>query len=57
MVATLISLLIAVVVLGLVLWIFTLIPLPHPFGKIAQVLIALIALFWILHIFGLVPWR
>lgn len=43
---SLISLLVTVLVLvligGVVWWILTLVPLPEPFGKIAQIVVALI---------------
>jgi len=45
---TLVSLLILVVILGVLWYIFTLIPLPEPFEKIAMIIIALIALIWVL---------
>jgi hypothetical protein len=45
---TLVSLLILVVILGVVWYIATLLPIPEPFKKIAMIIIALIALLWVL---------
>lgn len=43
MIGALIHVLIVVIVLGLVWWLMTLIPLPAPFAQIAQVIIIIIA--------------
>lgn len=45
---TLVSLLVMVVVLGVVWYIVSIIPLPEPFAKIVQIIIAVIALLWAL---------
>ena len=42
MVSFLISFLILVIVLGLVWWVLTMIPLPQPFLKIAQIVLAVV---------------
>lgn len=56
MISLLISILIMVLVLGLVYYVFTLIPLPPPFGVIVQVLLAVIAVIWIIHVLlGVMP--
>lgn len=44
MVEVLITLLIVLIVFGCVYYIITLLPLPHPFGLIAQLVLALILL-------------
>jgi hypothetical protein len=44
-------------VLGVVLWAARLIPLPHPFGVIAQVVVALIAVVMLLRLIGALPGR
>jgi hypothetical protein len=44
----LVALLIFVLVLGLVYWIITLIPLPAPFRTIALVVLGIIAILWLL---------
>lgn len=52
MLNSLLTLLILVLVFGLVWWIFTtLVPLPEPFAKIAQVLIAVIFLVLLFTVF------
>jgi hypothetical protein len=44
MISLLVSLLIICLVAGLVLWIISLIPLPPPWGRVAQAIVALIIL-------------
>lgn len=48
----LIEILIAVVVFGLIYYVITLIPLPPPFRTIALVVMALIAIVWLLSFLG-----
>jgi hypothetical protein len=48
---TLISLLIFVVILGVIYYIVTLIPLPQPFKNIALIIIAVIALLYLVGMF------
>lgn len=42
MLSTLISLLFLIIILGLIWWVVKLLPLPEPFGKLADVIVALI---------------
>ena len=44
----LISLLIGILVLGLIIYVIGLIPLPAPFGMVARVVVAIICLIWLL---------
>ena len=57
MIGILISLLVLVLVFGIAWWIITLLPLPAPFGQIAQVLLLLILLLvlvaWLLPLAGI----
>jgi hypothetical protein len=48
----LISLLIAVIVLGLLLWLVQLLPLPDPFKTIALVIVVLICILWLVGGYG-----
>jgi len=48
----LIDILIAVIVFGLIYYVITLIPLPPPFRTIALVVMALIAIVWLLSFVG-----
>ena len=57
---SLIGLLIFIVVLGLLYWCVTLLPLPEPFKKIALVVVILICIIWLasqLGAFGAGPFR
>lgn len=50
------SLLVFVIVLGLIYWIITLLPLPDPFKKIALVIVLVVCLLYLLSIlFGYMP--
>lgn len=50
------SLLVLVIVLGLIYWIVTLLPLPAPFKQVALVIIIVVCLLYLLGIlFGAVP--
>lgn len=49
---TLIALLVACLVLGLVYYIVTLIPLPPPFRTVALIIICIIAILWLVSVFG-----
>lgn len=51
----LISLLIFVLVLGLIYWVITLIPLPPPFRTVALVIMAIIAIIFLLQFLGPLP--
>lgn len=48
----LISLIIGLVVLGLVYWLLTMLPLPEPIPLILRVVFILIVIVWILQSFG-----
>lgn len=50
---SLIGILVALCVLGLVYYLVTLLPLPAPFKTIAQVVVILICIIWLLSNFGL----
>lgn len=52
MIGLLIQLLIIVLVLGVAWWIINLIPLPPPFHAVAQVVIVIIALIWLISLLG-----
>ena len=49
----LISLLVAVIVIGLLYWLITLLPLPDPFKKIVVVIFILIVIIWLLGFTGI----
>jgi hypothetical protein len=51
----LVSLLVAVVVLGLLFYVVGLLPLPAPFKTIALVIVALIAIIYLLGLLGYGP--
>ena len=52
----LIEILIGAIVLGLIFWILSLIPLPDPFGRIVQVVLVVIVAIWLIYILaGLIP--
>ena len=53
MISILVSLLVLCLIFGVVWWILTLIPLPAPFGRVAQVVLAV--LFLIILIYMLLP--
>lgn len=48
----LISLIISILVIALVYWLVSLIPLPEPFGQIIRVIFIIIAVLTILQAFG-----
>lgn len=49
----LISLIVFIIVLGLIYWLVSLIPLPAPFPTIVKVLFIIIAVFYILQALGI----
>jgi hypothetical protein len=51
----LITLLVAVIVIGLLYWIVQLMPLPAPFKNIALCIVLVIALLWLLSFAGVLP--
>lgn len=53
----LISLLVAVIVLGLVFWLLQQLPIPEPFRTIVLVILILICLFWVLSFLPNAPWH
>jgi hypothetical protein len=59
MISILLTLLVAVLVIGIAYWVITLVPLPPPFKQVALVICALILLIWVLNIVGVVgpAWR
>ena len=52
---SLIQLLVVIIVLGLLYWLVTLLPLPAPFKPIALAVVVLIAIVWLLSFAGLLP--
>lgn len=54
---SLIGLLVVIVVLGLIYYLVTLLPLPEPFKKVAVVLFIVIAILVLLSMVGLIPAR
>ena len=56
MTAILIHLIIAIVVLGLIWYLLTLLPLPAPAKTIITVLLVLVAILWLLRVGGLWAW-
>lgn len=54
----LISLLVAVIVMGLVYYCITLLPIPQPFKNIAIILLVIICILWLLGLTGVFvgPW-
>ena len=53
MISVLVTILVLCLIFGLIWWIFSLIPLPPPFGQIARVVIAII--FLLIVIYELLP--
>jgi ethanolamine transporter EutH len=55
MISFLITLLVVVIILGLIYWVTTQIPLPHPFGRIVQVVIVVVGvLIIVMMLLGLI---
>jgi hypothetical protein len=54
MLSILISILVMCLIFGLIWWIISLIPLPPPFSRVAQVVIAVIFCIWLIYL--LVPY-
>jgi hypothetical protein len=50
MVELLVTLLIGLIVLGVIWYIIQLLPLPEPFGRIAQIVVVAIALIWLIYV-------
>lgn len=55
MIDLLIYILVMLIVFGLIYWVITLLPLPYPFGLIAQIVVAVILLLVLLSLIGVVP--
>jgi hypothetical protein len=51
MISILISLLIAVIVIGIVFFILSMLPVPQPWMNVAKAIVALILLLWIISMF------
>jgi len=49
----LISLLVAVIIIGLIFWVLSMLPLPQPWANIAKVILVVIVLIWLLSFTGL----
>jgi hypothetical protein len=49
----LIQLLVAVIVIGLIYWLLTLLPIPQPFKNIVTVIVVIICILWLLSFSGL----
>jgi hypothetical protein len=52
MISLLISLIVLCIVVGIVFWLLTLLPVPQPFANIIKVVIVLICLIWLLSMLG-----
>ena len=50
-----ITLIVSLILLGLIWWLVSMIPLPAPIGQIVQVLFILLAIFVVLSAFGIIP--
>lgn len=48
-----ISIIVAIIILGLIYWAVSLIPLPDPFPTIIKVLFIIVAVLYLLQIFGI----
>lgn len=51
----LISLLVTILVIGLLVYLVQMIPLPQPWKQIALVVVIIIAIVWLLRFLGIVP--
>lgn len=56
MIALLVNLLILCLIAGLIIWVIRQLPLPHPFGLIAQVVVAVVVLIILLQMLLGLPW-
>jgi hypothetical protein len=50
MISILVSILVMCIVLGLIWWILSVIPLPAPFGQIARVVCVVIFCIWLIYL-------
>ena len=46
----LISIVIAMLVFGVLFWIISVLPIPDPFGRIAQVVLGVVLLIWLIRL-------
>jgi hypothetical protein len=53
---SLVGILIALVILGLIYWLITMLPLPAPFKQIAMVIMIIIAILWLASMVGGGDW-
>lgn len=57
---SLLSLLVVVLVMGLVIYLIQMLPLPEPFMSVARVIVIVICIIWLLRMIGFLPdmnWR
>jgi hypothetical protein len=50
MVELLVTLLVGLIVLGVIWYIIQLLPLPEPFGRVAQIVVVAVALIWLIYV-------
>jgi hypothetical protein len=50
MLELMLTLVIGLIIIGLLWWIVTQLPLPEPFGRIAQVVIVVLAVLWLIYV-------
>jgi hypothetical protein len=50
MIELLITVLIGLLIIGLLWWVVTMLPLPQPFAQIAQVVIVVLAVIWLIYV-------
>lgn len=56
MLGLMLTLVIGLIVIGLLYWIVTQLPLPEPFGRIAAVVILVLGVLWLIYVLlGLMP--
>lgn len=58
MIEILVTVLVVCLIVGVIYWIVTLLPIPTPFKQIAMAVCALILLIWLLNVIGVFgsPW-
>jgi len=57
MISTLVTILIAVLIIALIWWVINRIGIPEPFKMIVEVLLAIIAIVWLCNLAGFWHWR
>jgi hypothetical protein len=50
MLELLLTVVIGLLIIGLLWWIIQMLPLPEPFGRIAQVVIVVLAVIWLIYV-------